>query len=451
MYDKKILTEREFIIFSSILNDKECLEWASYNEVDHNIFQSADINRLMRSFNAVSSDSTVPTVTLLLDQACGTDETDRIRMEGVIKQITENFSPEPLDALKKHILFLTKSQTLASLKEGLLKVVEEINVHNPFEVEEELNKAKVNVENVLYNMTEDTNEVTQMTLAEGVVLVQRTMKESLVSDESDNVSSGYDDLDKALDGGMKKGTFCMVAGRPGMGKTVWMLNSALESSKRGNKILFISIEMSLLQCFQRLVSKISDISGSKIQLPHKMDDEDWEKLQKSCLEIASKSEQNFFVQEITAITVPQLERIIKYYKKKHDIDSVYIDYAQIMLTKDGQEPSDASDFAQISGGLRRASKNHHVSIVVGSQLNRNVEARTDKRPIMADIRNSGAFEQDAALILGLYRDEVYTKEESEKPNTLEVIFLKNRFGANGITIDYTYDLSKQSIIQKSIA
>jgi replicative DNA helicase len=120
-----------------------------------------------------------------------------------------------------------------------------------------------------------------------------------------------------------------------------------------------------------------------------------------------------------------------------------------MLTKEGDEPKESSDFAQISGGLRRASKNQNVAIIVGSQLNRDVEKRNDKKPIMADIRNSGAFEQDAARIIGLYRDEVYN-EISEKPNVLELIFLKNRFGKNGISLEYNYDLEKQAILAQGI-
>lgn len=448
MYDQTLLMDRELIILSSIFKDEECKEWFANNEVNPNLFRNPQSQVLMKGFNAVSEDGTVPTKILLLDQVCGADEKHREKFGEFIDALSQSEISEPLEAIKKHLAFLRSSYKISDLQDGLKSLIEKMNLHNPVEADSELDRFKNDLENMIYEINEDTDEVKQMTLAEGLRLVQKSMKESLTSDTSENVSSGYKDLDVALDGGMKKGTFCMIAARPGMGKTVWMLNSAYESSKLGNKVLFISIEMSLLQCFQRLVSKIADISGSKIQQPEKMLDDDWVRLQESCLEIVSKSEQNLFVQEITEITVPQLERIIKYYKKKYDIDAVYVDYAQIMLTKDGQEPSDSSDFAQISGGLRRAAKNQNVAIVVGSQLNRNVESRTDKKPIMADIRNSGAFEQDAARIIALYRDEVYNGEDSLKPNILELIFLKNRFGKNNITLEYNYDLEKQNILQK---
>jgi replicative DNA helicase len=229
-----------------------------------------------------------------------------------------------------------------------------------------------------------------------------------------------------------------------MGKTVWMLNSAIETAKTGSKVLFISIEMNLYQCFQRILSKVSNVSAQKIQQPKQMTPKEWKMIEEAGNEISDIYEEKFWIEEVTELTPPQLERKIKHYKKVHDIDIVYVDYAQIMLTKEGNEPKDQADFAQISGALRRVAKAQNVAVVVGSQLSRDVEKRPDKRPVMADIRNSGAFEQDAAQVVGLYRDAVYNPE-TEKPNVLEFIVLKNRFGKGSVTIEFNYDLDKQAI------
>ena len=446
MAEQTVLIQREQLVLSSILFDKECREWAVYTGLKPNIFEDTFTRTVISAFNGVSEDGTIPTETLILDQICGNDIKGREKWKEMLGNLQREVTPEPLEVLEKHIEILHDSFIVRKYKGVAQEVISMINTHNPYDISKEKGKLKLYVENAFFDIDEEVgNETKQMTLSEGINFAIKSMKESLTSEKTENVPSGYAELDEALDGGFKKGTFAMIAARPGMGKTVWMLNSAVESAKKGSKVLFISIEMSLLQCFQRLLSKLADITSSKIQRPEDMQPEDWKKLENAARSILEMHDDNFWVHEITEITVPQLERIIKHYKKKHDIDAVYIDYAQIMLTKEGNEPEESSDFAQISGGLRRASKNQNVAIIVGSQLNREVEKRADKKPIMSDIRNSGAFEQDAARIIGLYRDEVYN-ESSEKPNILELIFLKNRFGKNGITLDYNYDLAKQAIL-----
>lgn len=448
MAEQTALAQREQLVLSSVLFDAESKEWAVYTGMNTDIFEEPIVSRIIKAFNGVSEDGTMPTETLIIDQLCGSDTKGRDRWKLFFERLKSEVPPESKEALEKHLDVLRDANMVKKYGRIAEDVLSLVNSHNPFEANEEKNKIKNYIENAFFQLDEEsTGVIKQMTLSQGIQYTIKSMKESLTSSNNENVTSGYEDLDKALDGGFKKGTFAMAAGRPGMGKTVWMLNSAIEAAKRGAKVLFISIEMSLLQCFQRLISKLADLSSNLIQQPEGMEPSDWVKLQTAAQEILKMNGDNFWVQEITEITVPQLERIIKHYKKKHDIDSVYIDYAQIMLTKDGDEPKEASDFAQISGGLRRACKNQNVAIIVGSQLNRDSEKRVDKKPMMADIRNSGAFEQDAARIIGLYRDEVYN-EESEKPNILELIFLKNRFGKNGITLEYNYDLEKQAIFSQ---
>ena len=451
MAEPTVLAHREYIVTSSILFDEEIKEIAVYQGMNPDIFQDSMIKTFIKAFNAVSSDGTLPTETLLLDQLAGENKEKRNQWATFFAKLKKDVPPEPKEVLEKHLGILQDANTIKQYGDVAKEVLSLVNAHNPFDLSEEKSKIKHYVENAFFDIDENnTTESKQMSLAEGIDYTIKNMREALTNDTSENVTSGYESLDEALDGGFKKGTFAMIAARPGMGKTVWMLNSAVEAAKAGQKVLFISIEMSLLQCFQRLLAKLADLSGKKIQRPEEMQPNDWKKLQEAAKDIIEMHQDNFWVQEITEITVPQLERIIKYYKKKFDIDAVYVDYAQIMLTKEGNEPKESSDFAQISGGLRRAAKNQHVAIIVGSQLNREVEKRNDKKPIMADIRNSGAFEQDAAYIIGLYRDEVYN-ENSEKPNILELIFMKNRFGKNNISLEFNYDLEKQAILQEGVS
>lgn len=223
-----------------------------------------------------------------------------------------------------------------------------------------------------------------------------------------------------------------------------MLNEALESAQKGTKSIFISIEMTMIQCFQRIVAKLAGIDSGKLQQPKEMTTEDWKKLKMAAEEVVDLFNGKLWIIEVSSLNNARLRRIIQDHKKKHDIDNVYVDYVQIMSTDKGEKPETESDYASISQGIRITCKEENVHIAVGSQLSREVEKRDDKRPKASDLRNSGAFEQDAARVVGLYRDEVYNKE-TEEPNIMEVIILKNRFGTAHVAIKLKYDIKKQSI------
>ncbi|NGY89022.1 hypothetical protein F6Y05_39260 [Bacillus megaterium] len=158
---------------------------------------------------------------------------------------------------------------------------------------------------------------------------------------------------------------------------------------------------------------------------------------------------NLFIEEVTSINAPQLEAKIKFYQKQFGVELVFVDYIQIMKTRNNNTPKEVSDFSEISYDLRELAKATQVALVLGAQLSRDVEKRDDKRPLDSDLKNSGSFEQDAFAIIHLYRDVVYNKDTEEK-RILEVIIGKNRFGEGNITIKLPYDYSVQSIYQKSI-
>lgn len=446
---KEEIIEKERIVVSSILFNKECREYATHEGVNEDYFQpKSTLRKIIQAFNAISIDGTEPTESLIIDHLIPNSKEKRSKVALYLKQLKDESPPESLEALHIHLRILknlfTKNKHTNLAKE-ILDLASKKTIKDLSYDEDDIGNL---IEGSLFDMAdENAKEGEQlMDIIEGYHYTVQHMREKMASKENDTVTSGYSDLDRILSGGFRKGTFSLIAARPGMGKTVWMLNSAVESAKAGSKVLFISIEMNLLQCFQRILSKISTVEGGKLQQPDTMNHDDWKKLEEAGKNIIDLYEETFWIKEITALTVSHLERMIKQYKKRFGIDIVYIDYAQIMLTKTGEEPKDPSDFAEISGALRRVSKSQNVAVVVGSQLNRKAEERNDKRPIMADIRNSGAFEQDAAQIIALYRDDHYNPKDSEKPNIIELIFLKNRFGKAAVNLDYFYDLSRQSIL-----
>jgi len=444
------ITKKEMTIISSILYDKETGDYARYTKIPDEIFNDKLTKHVLTSFNALSESGIEPTYSILLDQLAPRGGKSKQQFDMLLKQLKIDFPPEGKEAVQVHLQTIKKSYKLEQYEGIFERAMNIISKQKQTPLAIDLSQVERYIEKSLYDLEDQIGEeeAKTMNLKEGYEYLLQKMKEAMTAKEEESVTSGYPELDSVLSGGFKKGTFSMIAARPGMGKTVIMLNMAIEAAKQGKRVLFLSLEMNLLQCFQRILSKLADISGKKIQQPKFMNSEDWTKLEKAGKDIEDLYEETFWIEEIVNLTVPQMEKKVKLYKKKYNVDIVYVDYAQIMLTKEGKEPNEQSDFAQISGALRRASKSQNVAIVVGSQLNRKVEERPNKRPMMSDIRNSGAFEQDAGVIIGLYRDAVYN-EDTDTPNVLEMIFVKNRFGkANGI-LKFDYDLDKQSIYSQA--
>jgi len=444
---------REELILSSMFYDPECRKHFTVNPINPELFLNKQTNRLVRAFNDVSMFGTEPTESLIIDQLNPSNEETRKRILSYLREVRTKNSPETLEALAVHIKILQRRYQ-NSIYKKMGKNIIDMSTKESITNLHEKNTIEQYIENMLYHLSQmikEDEEKKSYTLTEGIHHTINTMNESANNESKETVTTGYKRMDEALDGGWKKGNFAILAARPGMGKTVVMLNFSIQAARRGVKVLFVSIEMPAIQLFQRVLANIADTTMGKIQRPEHLSESDWTRIEKAAQEVVELYGDNFFVEETTEVTVPQLERITKHYVKTHGVESVFVDYAQIMLKRNGEEPKESSDFDEISGGLRRISKKMNIAMIVGSQLNRKVEEREDKRPVMSDIRNSGAFEQDAGVIIALYRDEAYYKEESERPNIIDFIFLKNRFGQNGNTLEFNYDLSKQKIMSEAPA
>lgn len=466
MTEKELLREmidREKIIISSILFDANAKQYALSRPIRDDFFTNSQLRKMIQAFNALADVGIEPTENLIIDQLLIGKKNKNIEEDEVLKEkrlefllkfkrLKETVPQEGPEAIEAHLDVLKKNYLLKQYEQIAEKIKQEVKNKRVDILSDDVEKLKHYIENAFFELEHGKldDEVKSMTLIEGVQYNIQKMKEALHQKENaETVTTGYPELDESFNGGYLKGTYNIIAGRPAMGKTVVMLNHAVEAAKAGAKVLFISIEMNLLQCFQRILSKISSVAGQKIQQPKFMSPKDWEQVRIAAKDVEEFYGENFWIDEVTELTPALLERKIKQYVKQNEIDIVFVDYAQIMLTNDGNEPKEQSDFAQISGALRRVSKAQNVAVVVGSQLSRGIESRPDKRPIMSDIRNSGAFEQDAARIMGLYRDEVYNKE-SDKPNILEMVILKDRFGkGDNKSIEFNYDLECQSIFSKS--
>lgn len=237
--------------------------------------------------------------------------------------------------------------------------------------------------------------------------------------------TGFSDLDK-LTTGLHPGDLVIVAGRPSMGKTSFALNIAEHVALYEKKAAAVfSMEMPADQLALRVLSSFARIDMGKLRAGE-LGDRDMDRL---VSQGGLVSEAPLFIDETGALSPLELRARARRMKQRHDIQLIVVDYIQLMQVP-GNKDNRTSEIAEISRGLKALAKELSIPVIALSQLNRGVEQRDNKRPRMADLRESGGIEQDADLIAFIYRDEVYNKESPDK-GTAEIIIAKQRNGPLG--------------------
>jgi replicative DNA helicase len=240
------------------------------------------------------------------------------------------------------------------------------------------------------------------------------------------ISSGYVDFDE-MTSGLQKSDLIIIAGRPSMGKTAFAMNLAENAALTSKKpILVFSLEMSGSSLAMRMMSSLGRIDQHKVRTG-KLDDNDWQRLTES---LGKLSEAPIFIDDTAALSPAEVRsRARRVAKEQGEIGMIVIDYLQLMHIP-GMTDNRTLEISTISRSLKALAKELNAPVVALSQLNRGLEQRADKRPIMSDLRESGAIEQDADLIAFIYRDEVYFEDTRDK-GIAEIIIAKQRNGPVG--------------------
>lgn len=239
------------------------------------------------------------------------------------------------------------------------------------------------------------------------------------------ISSGFSDLDE-MTSGLQRSDLIIVAGRPSMGKTSFAMN-IVENAAVGSKVpvAVFSMEMPGEQLAMRMLSSLGRINAHKVRTG-RLEDEDWPRLTSA---MGMLSETPIFIDDTPALTPMELRARARRLKREHDIGLIVIDYLQLMQGSEINE-NRATEVSSITRSLKSLAKELNVPLIAMSQLNRSLEQRPNKRPVMSDLRESGAIEQDADVIFFIYRDEVYNEDSPDK-GTAEVIIGKQRNGPIG--------------------
>jgi len=246
-------------------------------------------------------------------------------------------------------------------------------------------------------------------------------------DKLRGLATGFADFDK-LTGGLRPGDLIVIAGRPSMGKTTLAVNmaeyAAINPSIRASVAIF-SMEMPSEQVITRMLASIGSVPLGSLR-SGRISDEDWVRITGATSQL---SEAKIFVDETPALTPTELRARARRVKREHGLDLVVVDYLQLMQVP-GTKENRATEIAEISRGLKVLAKELQVPVIALSQLNRSVEQREHKKPVMSDLRESGAIEQDSDIILLIYRDEVYNKDTTKK-GIAEIDVAKHRNGEIG--------------------
>jgi replicative DNA helicase len=268
------------------------------------------------------------------------------------------------------------------------------------------------------------------------VAIQEAIREAieklqeLAEHEGDitGIPTGFKDFDEKT-AGLQDSDLIIVAGRPSMGKTTLAMNIAENAAIKHEKpVAIFSMEMSAQQLVRRMFSSLGQIDQNKLRSGN-LDDLDWPKLT-SAMNLLHKS--HIFIDETPSLSPAELRARARRLKREHDIGLIVVDYLQLMAVP-GTRENRATEIAEISRSLKAIAKELHLPVIALSQLNRALEQRPNKRPVMADLRESGSIEQDADLIVFIYRDEVYNEDSPEKGKA-EIIIGKHRNGPTGTVV-----------------
>jgi len=248
-------------------------------------------------------------------------------------------------------------------------------------------------------------------------------------DDVIGVPTGFVDLDRLL-GGLNKSDLIIVAARPGMGKTSLQNAFALTAAnKHGKRIAMFNLEMSGEQLVQRMIAAETRIDSQRLRRGD-LHDHEWPIFMEA---VGRLSETRIFIDDTPSITPMQMRTKCRRLYAEHGLDLIMVDYLQLMVTERASN-NRVQEISDISRALKGLARELDVPVVAAAQLSRAVEQRQDKRPLLSDHRDSGSIEQDADIVMFIYRDEYYNPDTTERPNIAELNIAKHRNGPTG-TVD----------------
>ena len=348
--------------------------------------------------------------------------TDMLEKAGGVTYITELSSSVPTTAnLSAYIKIVSDKSTLRKLIKASTSIIEE-SYNKQDNVENVVDVAEKKIFNIAENRTSKDFEVLSDVLERGFLEIEKIFNNK---GEITGVGSGFTDLD-AMTSGFQPGDMILIAARPSMGKTTFALNIAEHAALKENKsVVIFSLEMSKEQLAYKLLCSEANVDMLKLRTGA-LEDEDWENIARAT---GPLSKAKVYIDDTAGVTVMEMRSKCRRLKLEYGIDLIVIDYLQLM-SGGGNTDNRQQEVSEISRSIKALAKEMECPVIALSQLSRAPEQRADHRPMLSDLRESGSIEQDADLVMFLYRDEYYNKETEDK-NIGECIIAKQRNGPVG--------------------
>ncbi|GAA0079232.1 replicative DNA helicase [Clostridium sp. CTA-5] len=347
---------------------------------------------------------------------------DMLERAGGVTYISEISSSVPTTAnLTSYIKIVEEKSILRKLIKASTSIIEE-SYNKQGEVEDVLDIAEKKIFDIAEKKTSKDFEPLSDVLERGFLEIERLFNNK---GEITGVGSGFSDLD-AKTSGFQKGDMVLIAARPSMGKTTFALNIAEHAALReGKSVVIFSLEMSKEQLAYKLLCSEANVDMLRLRTGE-LDDKDWENIAKAT---GPLSKAKVYIDDTAGVSVMEMRSKCRRLKIEYGIDLIVIDYLQLMSGSSGSD-NRQQEVSEISRSIKALAKEMECPVIALSQLSRAPEQRADHRPMLSDLRESGSIEQDADVVMFLYRDEYYNKETEDR-NMAECIIAKQRNGPVG--------------------
>lgn len=409
--------EAEQSVIGSMIIDRSAIAQAAEGLDEEDFYRDSHKVLFKSIIDMFKKDMAVDLVTVL-EHLKASDTLDRA---GGVTYVTEITSSVPTTAnLASYIKIVQEKSTLRKLIKASTSIIEE-SYNKQGEVENVLDSAEKRIFDIAEKRTASDFEPLNQVLERGFIEIERLFNNK---GEITGVGSGFIDLD-AKTSGFQKGDMVLIAARPSMGKTTFALNIAEHAALReGKSVVIFSLEMSKEQLAYKLLCSEANVDMLKLRTGT-LDDKDWENIARAT---GPLSKAKIYIDDTAGVSIMEMRSKCRRLKVEYGIDLILIDYLQLMSGSSSE--SRQQEVSEISRSIKALAKEMECPVIALSQLSRAPEQRADHRPMLSDLRESGSIEQDADLVMFLYRDEYYNKETEDK-NVGECIIAKQRNGPVG--------------------
>ncbi|QAA30430.1 replicative DNA helicase [Clostridium manihotivorum] len=411
--------EAEQSVLGSMIIDRQAIAQAAEALTPDDFYREAHKVIFLSISEMIQKDQPIDLVTLLEYLKA----TDRLEKAGGMTYVTEISGSVPTTAnLSSYIKIVSEKATLRKLIRSSTEIIEDC-----YNSQDDVEKVVDSAEKRVFEIGEKRNtgdfESLSAILERGFAEIERLFnnKGSLTG-----VPSGFVDLDTKTSG-FQRGDMVLIAARPSMGKTTFALNICENAALReGKSVVIFSLEMPKEQLAYKLLCSEANVDMVSLRTGN-LEDKDWENIARAAGPLSAAK---IYIDDTAGVTVMEMRSKCRRLKMEYGIDLIMIDYLQLMSGSSSSDGNRQQEVSEISRSIKALAKEMQCPVIALSQLSRAPEQRADHRPMLSDLRESGSIEQDADLVMFLYRDEYYNKETEDK-NVGECIIAKHRNGEVG--------------------